>query len=166
MPHSVLHPTRTLLEPLERRQLLTEVVFPIPPLEPNPIVAEAGGPYEVNEGWSGVATNARVDERAEKVEWDFNYDGTFDVTYPMHVTAITTMGNDGPSTFQVAMRVTLPSGEWAISVADVRVVNVVPTVNVYGADESAPGEPYTLRLAASEIEGHQSFDRVKRWKVN
>jgi hypothetical protein len=157
---------RAALESLEPRRLLSGEVTPIPPLEPDPILAEAGGPYEVNEGWSGVAINPQVDQRAEKVEWDFDYDGTFDVGSPVHVTAITTMGRDGPSTFQVAVRVTLPSGEWAISVADVHVVNVAPTVNVYGAAESAPGEPYTLGLAATETVGHESFDRMKRWKVN
>ena len=100
-------------------------------VENQPPVADAGGPYSVDEG-SSIALDGSLssdpDDDPLSYEWDFDYDGgSFDVdssgsaspTFPAATL-------DGPSVVTVALRVTDTEGETDIALAEVTVNNVAP----------------------------------------
>ncbi len=111
-------------------------------------VADAGGPYTVDEGANltlDAAGSSDPDQDATTLsyEWDTDYDGnTFDVdiTGSSSVVAPVGIGEfllDGPLTRTIAVRVTDDEGLATIVTTTVDVTNVVPTVS----EISAPIDP-------------------------
>lgn len=103
----------------------------------DPPVAQAdpgGEGYEVPEGGevtpAGRATDP--DGNIATVTWDFNGDGAFD-DGTGETPVFSALGLDGPSTVPVALRVCDRLGVCDEDPAEVRVVNVAPTVNL-GSD--------------------------------
>ncbi|MEZ6127960.1 MAG: Calx-beta domain-containing protein [Planctomycetaceae bacterium] len=93
-------------------------------------IADAGGPYVVNEG-SEVTLNASGSSDAQDAdsnltfEWDLDGDGQFDDAIGI-TTTFTAL--DGPAIQSVGLRVTDSGGLFSTTSADITVNNVAPTV--------------------------------------
>jgi hypothetical protein len=119
-----------------------------------PPVADAGGPYSINEGGTVQLTGSGSDPDGSvaSYEWDLNYDGiTFDVeatgTSPMFSAATL----DGPSSRTVALRVTDDDGATTIDTATVSILNVPPTPSIGGAPTTSPeGTQISLTGSATD----------------
>lgn len=100
----------------------------------DPPVADAGGPYLVDEGGSTVLAGEALDPDGNiaTVAWDLDGDGVFDDATSLAPT-FSAAGLDGPSVHQVTLRVCDAFDVCATDVADVEVANVAPTVDL-GAD--------------------------------
>jgi PKD repeat protein len=140
----------------------------VPPAAP---LANAGGPYSVNEGTpagapSGLTltgSGSSPSGLALTYEWDLNYDGvTF---HPMATGAsvpFSAVGLDGPSTRTVALRVTDSSNGSTIATATVSILNVPPTLSASGDAQVFTGSTYTLNLASSD----PGLDTISSWTIN
>ncbi len=99
-----------------------------------PPVAEAGGPYTVNEGGavlvSVVANDADGDSLA--VNWDFDGDGAFDDAFGTTV-SLSAVGLDGPKTATVGVLVTDTGGLSTTDFATVNVLNEAPVLGLIAA---------------------------------
>ena len=111
-----------------------------------PPTADAGGPYEVEEGNSiilnGLGSNDPDPGDLLSYEWDLDYDGLsfeVDVTDPMPLFEATNL--DGPDIKVVALRVTDSAGAVSdIDTASITVTNVAPTIEAI----TAPLEPVDI----------------------
>ena len=102
-------------------------------------VASSGGPYSVVEGSSVVldaSASNDVDGAVVSFEWDYDYDG---ITFDVDGTGITTVFDatllDGPSSRNIAVRVTDDDGDTHIAITFVNVTNAAPTA----VDDSGAG---------------------------
>jgi hypothetical protein len=125
-----------------------------------PPVAEAGGPYTIDEGHDAVldasgSWDADQPAGTLRYEWDLDGDEVFGETgseairgdelgmYPTFSVA----GVDGPSSVTVTLRVTDNAGEFREDIAEITVNNVPPTVEA-GNDQTADeGESVSLLAA-------------------
>lgn len=129
--------------------------------------ADAGGPYTVPEGSSitldGSASND-TDGSITLYEWDFDYNGSFDLAATGVAPNFSASSLDGPSSKTVALRVTDNHGAVSsIVTATVNISNVNPamiadggvgfstdedtvftTGNVLDNDSDVPGDPLTV----------------------
>jgi hypothetical protein len=114
--------------------------------------ADAGGPYEVNEG-EEIVLDATADDPgglALTFGWDFDGDGDYsdaDVEDPIFSAA----DLDGPDTVTVTLRVTNSDGRSRTSSVDVDVLNVAPGAPTPQAPldgECVPTGRVTLRVGA------------------
>jgi hypothetical protein len=108
-------------------------------VDPNePPTADAGGPYEVNEGdpVNVSATGTDPEGGPLTYAWDFDYDGhTFDTDASTQSASFPT--DDGPSDSRtVAVQVTDVQGAKATATAEVTVNNVEPTIQSISASVS------------------------------
>lgn len=105
-----------------------------PALPPGPVIVSTGGPYHVLEGDDlplGVDV-ANVESGTSTIEWDLNGDGDYGdaqgaspvVTWD-ELEALDPPVSDGPSTFEVGVRVTA-EGHEATASASLEVVNKAP----------------------------------------
>ena len=108
--------------------------------------ADAGGPYEVDEGGTAQlsATASDADNDTLTYAWDLDGDGTFETTGQ----TVTYTAGDGPATRTVAVRV----GDGTTSTQDeatVTIANVAPTATFVAPSTSFAGFPFTLSLAGA-----------------
>lgn len=117
-----------------------------------PPVAEAGGPYTVDEGSPVVldgsgSTDPDVGDTLE-FAWDLNNDGIYE---NMGVTIAITPP-DGPATMTVGLKVTDSEGAFSTDTAMVIVKNVAPAVKL--SDSYLVTVPVTLRIAGQSKVGN------------
>lgn len=127
--------TRLTANQLEESPVLYDMTisYQLPVLNQPPI-AEAGGPYEVNEGDSvnlDGSGSSDPDKDALIYDWDLNNDGTYE-TPGMIVSA---SWPDGPATKTVGLKVSDGKGGESTDTAQVIVINVAPAVNA-GPDQA------------------------------
>ena len=115
-----------------------------------PLVADAGGPYSVDEGGSVtvVATGSDPDDDPITFAWDLDNNGTFET--PGQSGPFSAAGLDGPSTKTIAVQVTDDGGLSATDQATVNVQNVAPTAGTI----TAPVDPVQV---GTEISAGASF---------
>jgi len=94
-----------------------------------PPVADAGGPYNVNEGGSIIVTATGSDPEGASLAyaWDLDNDGSFET--PGQSATFSAAGLDGPSSHTIAVQVTDSGGLTATDPATVNILNVAPTVD-------------------------------------
>ena len=116
----------------------------------SPPVADAGGPYSVDEGGSVtvVATGSDPDDDSITFAWDLDNNGTFET--PGQSVPFSAAGLDGPSTQTIAVQVTDDGGLSATVQATVNVQNVAPTAGTI----TAPVDPVQV---GTEINAGASF---------
>lgn len=124
------------------------------------------GSYTVAEGGSltlqgsGVAAPGRT---LTKYEWDFNYDGTnFTSDAVGQNVNMPTTGFDGPSTRQIALRVTDSSNVTNVAAGTVNIVNTAPTIGVSAPATVGVGGTLTLNLSATD----PGPDTITSWTIN
>ncbi|MBI4550635.1 MAG: PKD domain-containing protein, partial [Candidatus Latescibacteria bacterium] len=104
-------------------------------------VANAGGPYNVDEGGSVSVTASGSDPDAGDVltfAWDLDNNGSFET--PGQSVTFSAVGLDGPSPHPIAVKATDSGGLFATAQATVNVLNVAPTVGTI----TAPIDPISV----------------------
>ena len=127
-----------------------ELIFTIDPKN-RPPVAEAGGPYIVDESGSVTldgSSSSDPDSDPLTFEWDFDGDGLYE-TAGSHPT-FSASSVDGPSTVEVTLRVMDGGQLSATDVATVTILNVAPTIDSL----SLPIDPNAI---TSGVTGNASF---------
>lgn len=118
------------LQPAERARIVN---FDIDPANPSP-VADAGGPYNANEGEQVQLSAARsvdpVDNQALTYEWDLDGDGDYGDS--IGANTIVRFVDDG--VYILNVRVTDPQGKSDIDSARIVVRNVAPRVDAVTTD--------------------------------
>ena len=99
-------------------------------LSNQPPVADAGGPYSVDEGSSVDLSGSGSDPDSDPLtySWDLDDDGIFET--PGQSVTFSAAGLDGPSSHTIAVQVTDTGGLSATDQATVEVQNVAPTVSI------------------------------------
>ena len=115
-----------------------------------PPVADAGGPYSVNEGGSVTvaSTGSDPDDDPITFAWDLDNNGTFETSGQS--VSFSAAGLDGPSTQTIAVQVTDDGGLSATDQATVNVQNVAPSAGTI----TAPVDPVQV---GTEISAGASF---------
>ena len=130
-----------------------------------PPVANAGGPYSVNEGSPltlNGAGSSDPDGRIVRFDWDFSYDGSHfntDATGPM----VNAIFPAGPGTATVALRVTDDRGDTAVGTAQVTVLDVPPQADAGGPYAGLAGGAIVLSGAATEPNPIETQGLAYRW---
>lgn len=108
-----------------------DVISPVPP------VADAGGPYNVDEGGTVLLNGSGSSPTGSVLAfaWDLDSDGNFET--PGQKPTLSAASLDGPITKTVTLRVTDTDVLTATSEATVNVLNVAPTVSIKGAPATA-----------------------------
>ena len=108
-----------------KQSILTTVVPNLPP------VAEANGPYTVNEGSCVIITGSGTDPQGLPLTyaWDLNGDGVFEIPGQ----SVPFCGVDGPKTAPVALQVCDSAGLCGNDTSTVTINNVPPTVGAISA---------------------------------
>jgi len=112
-------------------------------------VAEANGPYTIQEGAAAVlsaAGSTDADGAISQYEWDCDNDGSFDGGGLAFVGCV--FGDDG--TFVVTLRVTDDGGEQDTDTANVVVSNVAPTIVSHLVPTGDEGLALTFSAAATD----------------
>ena len=113
-------------------------------------IADAGGPYSVDEGstvgLSGTGTDVPADVLT--YEWDLDDDGLFDDATGQTPTFDASL-LDGLSVHTVSLRVTDDDGDFTTDSTTVTVDNVAPTVSATG-DSINEGETATVNVSFSD----------------
>lgn len=110
-------------------QVLDSAVEQVSPNDPP--VADANGPYIVNEGSSitlSAAGSSDSDGTISTFEWDFDFDGVFDVDATGPSPVLSASDLDGPIMRRIALRVTDNDGATDLYTTAVTVNNVAPTL--------------------------------------
>jgi PKD repeat protein len=133
-----------------------------------PPVADAGGPYTVDEGGSiPLDGSASTDPDGGPItyEWDFDYDDiTFDVDASGSSTpTFSAAGLDGPSAVTVAVRVTNDENESDIDDAEVTVNNVAPVIGSVTGDIIDEDGTATVSGTFSDVGTTDSFTVTIDW---
>jgi hypothetical protein len=123
-----------------------------------PPTANAGGPYQVNEGGavslSGAGTD--VEGTALTYGWDLDANGTFETTGQNPI--FSAAGLDGPTSRSVSLRVTDAAGLSAVSNATVNVLNVAPTLNSVTGPVAPQAVNTTINLTVNYTDPAGSLD--------
>ncbi len=124
------------------------------PLGPNtPPVANAGGPYIVNEGSSIVLSGAGSgdpDGTIASYAWDYDGDGQYDDAAGVAPSFAQT--NSG--SYFVGLRVTDNRGATSTTTASITVNNVAPTANAGSDQNGSVGAPVSLSASGSSDPGN------------
>ena len=117
----------------------------------NPAV-QVGGPYRVNEGGTIVLVGVGIDAAGQNdplvYEWDLDYDGaTFQTDAVGQAVTFDAGLLDGPSTRQIALRVTDGDGGVTITPATITILNVAPKVKADADQTVNEGDLVTLAPA-------------------
>jgi VCBS repeat-containing protein len=110
-------------------------------LSTNP-TADAGGPYNVNEGGSVAldgSGSSDLDGPLTAWDWDLDNDGEFDDATGV-APAFSASGLDGPDSRTIGLRVADVDGNTGTASATVNILNVAPTAN---NDGGSPPDAYT-----------------------
>jgi hypothetical protein len=122
----------------------------------SPPIANAGGPYSVNEGSSVIlnasgTTDPDQDPASLTYEWDFDGDGQFDDAVGIDPTfSAASLDGFAGSTVSVRLRVTDNSGLQSFDTATITINNVAPAVGITGPATGVRGQPRTFTLSASD----------------
>lgn len=110
-------------------------------------IANAGGPYDVNEGSSITLNGTGTDPNGDILSfaWDLDNNGT----YEKPGQSVPFLGVDGPATKTVKLQVCDTHGACTISSTTVSVTNIVPTVGVISLAPSTLEVGQTASVAAS-----------------
>lgn len=119
-------------------------------VETPPPVADAGGPYYVDEGDSITLDAGASTGAIQWYDWDFNNDGIFDDASGKTPSFT---GLDGPDEVTVNVKASNNLGESSISSATVYVSNVAPTANPGGPYQVEVGHQLTLNGSATDPAG-------------
>ena len=118
----------------------------------DPPVANAGGPYAVNEGasvaLSGSATDVDNTPAQLTYDWDFDNNGSFET--PGQTPSFSAAVIDGPATRTIVLRVTDAAGGTATATATVTINNVAPTADAGGPYFVDEGASITLSGSATD----------------
>ena len=127
------------------RSTAPQITLDVDALPNQPPTADAGGPYQVDEG--SAVTLAATGDDPEGGElafaWDLDGDGVFEAAG--ETTSFTP--EDGPAARTVKVQVTDDAGATAVATANVSVLNVAPTASFQAPAEAAGG--FTLSLTAA-----------------
>ena len=122
-------------------------------------VADAGGPYTVDEGSSITLDGSGSDASSLDTllyAWDFDRDGEYDdATGQTPTFSAATL--DGPTTVTVGLRVTDDDGDSHTATADVTVDNVAPEADAGGPYTVAEGGSVVLDGSASDASSLDTF---------
>jgi Ca2+-binding RTX toxin-like protein len=125
-------------------------------VQDSPPIADAGGPYHVNEGKSVTlnasgTTDPDQDPATLIYEWDFDGDGQYNDATGRHpkFSAASLDGFAG-STVTVHLRVTDSFGLQSFDDATIRIDNVAPTAHIGGPSTGVRGQPRSFTLSASD----------------
>ena len=122
-------------------------------------VADAGGPYTVDEGSSITLDGSGSDASSLDTllyAWDFDGDGEYDdATGQTPTFSAATL--DGPTTVTVGLRVTDDDGDSHTATADVTVDNVAPEADAGGPYTVAEGGSVVLDGSASDASSLDTF---------
>ncbi|MFC1717980.1 PKD domain-containing protein, partial [Candidatus Poribacteria bacterium] len=128
-----------------------------------PPVADAGGPYTVNEGDSVTVTATGIDPGGLPItfEWDLDNDGNFET--PGQSVTLSALDLDGPSSHTIWVKVTNSGGFYSTSESTVEVLNVAPVV----VSITAPTEPVdvdvTIQVSAEFTDPGMSDTHTAIW---
>lgn len=130
----------------------------------NVAVANAGGPYTVDEG-SAITLNGTSDDPApadtQEFAWDFNDDDIFDdATGADAIFSAALL--DGPGEVTITLRVTDDDGGTADSQATVTINNVAPSVTVIG-DVIEEGGSATVTLGFTDPSASDTHTALINW---
>jgi hypothetical protein len=107
-----------------------------------------GGPFTIGEGGSVVLTSVS-NASATQLEWDFNYDGTFDTTVTGFKPTFSAAAIDGPVTRMVAVRAVDASGNRSSPVmTSVTVTDVAPRATFSSGIRVVQGKTATVTFTA------------------
>jgi Ca2+-binding RTX toxin-like protein/6-phosphogluconolactonase (cycloisomerase 2 family)/PKD repeat protein len=134
-------------------------------------VANAGGPYTIQEGGPLSLSSAMSDRRQQtwvSVAWDIDGDGEFNErsdTAPglisLSWSELQALGLGDSGTYQVALRVETATG-YDIAIASVVITNVAPSLALDGAAASYEGRTYTVHLVSND----PGADTITGWMIN
>ncbi|MBI4550758.1 MAG: DUF5011 domain-containing protein [Candidatus Latescibacteria bacterium] len=117
-----------------------------------PPIANAGGPYSVDEGGTVTvaATGSDPDGHPVTFTWDLDHNGSFET--PGQSVAFSAVGLDGPSTRTITVRVTDRCNVSTTAQTAVTVQNVAPTVGAITApiDPISVNTPITASASFSD----------------
>ena len=136
------------------------------------LVADAGGPYAIDEPGGSVVLNGTNfgGEGPVLYEWDLDGDNIFgevgvDATYGDEVgtnPTFTVTGVDGPDdSFTVTLQLT-DDNQTITDTATINIANVAPTLTISGAASVDEGSAYTLSLSSSD----PGNDTITQWTIN
>jgi len=142
--------------------------FSTTPPTNQPPTADAGGPYDVNEGSSvEVSAEKSSDPNNDPLSyaWDLDNDGAFDDA-PTQKASFTP--DDGPATKTVKVEVTDGKGGTATDEATVNVKNVAPTItSLTGATQALTGNSVSFTGSATDPSGADtSADFTWKWAID
>jgi|GEM_PF-1363301 len=133
-------------------------------------VANAGGPYSVNEGGSVILNGSASTGSGLTYAWDLDGDGVFgeigagaargDETGA--TPTFLASGLDGPSTYTVSLRVTDSGGQVSTTTATINILNVPPTLTIASSGSVNEGSTYTITLSSSD----PGQDAISSWTIN
>ncbi len=131
----------TTVQSLEERRLLA-----------NP-VADAGGPYTVQEGSSVVVDggNSTDDGSIVAYAWDLNYRVGRGFHRSLSGQAFTFDGVDGNASRTIALRVTDDEGNTDITTSTISTTNVAPVITLAGDNTADEGQPYALNWTVEDV---------------
>lgn len=139
------------------------------------VVAEANGPYNINEGQNVTLSSAGsfdpdafLGDNIVSYSWDLNNDNVFgDVTGATPTVSWATLQsfgiNDGNANYTIKLKVTNNLGETGTDTATISVTNVTPTIAVTGASSSNEGSTYSLTLGPVIDPG---ADTIANYRIN
>ena len=113
----------------------------------SPPIADAGGPYAVDEGGSAEVTATGSDPDGDEITFAWDLDGDAEFDDATGETAVFSATNlDGPSAQTIAVQVTDSGGLTATAEATVEIANLAPTVESIAGpvDPVALGRPVDL----------------------
>lgn len=116
------------------------------------LVADAGGPYSVDEGGS-VSLDAGASTVGMTYMWELDGDGTFDISGAaptLDWSQLEAHGIDGgPSSHTITLRVSSPNSH-SDATAVLTVGNSAPAATITGGGAATVGVPYTLKVGADD----------------
>ena len=134
-------------------------------------MANAGGPYAVNEGGTVTLSGSGSTGTSLTYAWDLDGDGVYGETgagatrgnETGATPTFSAVGLDGAASRSVSLRVTDDQGRTSTASATINIANVAPTLAIGGNAAVNEGASYTLNLSAS---GDPGSDTISQWLIN
>ncbi len=132
--------------------------------------ADAGGPYDVTENGTVQLNGLASTGTGLVYEWDLDADGVFGETGSaatrgnerLNKPTFSANGLDGPSSYDVSLRVTDNQGRIGFAAGTISVNNVAPTLTLRGTNNAAVGIPYMLLMSTTD----PGTDTVVSWLID